>query len=167
MTPNNTWSPKESNNPTRNSRNRNRFYTRRRNQRLNRANAKADEVVLNDANVSLSRDQLHVLNLGLSFSPKTNFNADKFAKDLEYYRRNINLRIHWSLHENTQRRSHLSSTCPSTWEPPNLLKNHETNWINFCNALNDLPRSRPKTNMSRRQTEAWKDLINNESIKSL
>lgn len=103
-------------------------------------------IVCNDTNFVLNHFHAEALNLGLSFVPSPKPNRDRTTADMERYRRNINLRIHWGMARGLHYdKSIISSIIPSDWDPPNYITRQNPNWRRFLGAMETLLRLSDET----------------------
>ena len=128
-------------------------------------------MVLNDAGVSLGPFHREALQRGLSFIPTLNPSkhaANRRREDLERLRRNINLRVHFGIHQPSSKahRSLISSIIPSKWMPPNYVK-YNAVWQNCIDDLSRPPTASVSRNISREAQRAWRELSSNQNCYTL
>lgn len=87
-------------------------------------------------------------------------------KDLEAFRRRLNLRIFFAgTTESTPSRSLLAKVLPSTWNPPDALPTNDPEWVRLRSSLDRALKSRHRiTNISKPVESAWKELISHKDF---
>jgi peptide-methionine (R)-S-oxide reductase len=106
------------------------------------------QFVNNDAGALLQREHKEALTKGLSFIPTRppDFkDVERIELDLKKLIRNLNLRIHWGIHQATATKSYVSKVTKSDWNPPEYIKYTSTlqNYIKSLTSL--LPKKTKKT----------------------
>ena len=96
-----------------------------------------EDVILNDTDLVLNSEHLAVLTRGLSFCPHPE-RTPSYRKDLERFRRSINLRLLFSQHglHEEPRKSYLGKIAPSSWEPPSYLSRNHPLWKSLLRRMN-------------------------------
>ena len=121
-----------------------------------------EDVILNDTDRVLNSEHLAVLTRGLSFCPHPE-RTPSYRKDLERFRRSINLRLLFSqngLHEEP-RGSYLGKIAPSSWEPPSYLSRNHPLWKSLLQRLNRVGKIKFSGHSQglHFQERAWTDLL--------
>merc|ERR1711911_579573 len=152
------------NEPTEKKKNR---KTRRRRALRRRAHQKNDpptptpgEQILNLSARTLTETELLVLEKGMSFVA-TSTRQPPRQRELERFRRNINLHLYASLQPFASFKSMMSSITTSTFNPPEYLGEKNQLWLELLKAAN--PRTGPprRNNLSKELRAAWTSLRDN------
>lgn len=121
----------------------------------------SNELILNDANVTLNTSHVNAIIRGTSFIPSRKPDERKAMADLEALRRKLNLRLHWNLYPNgAPTTSLVSKIIPSTWVPRDYLSKANTAWKKLVEGYSQLLRQcKGRPNVPRQTLEAWHQLL--------
>ena len=105
-----------------------------------------------------------MLALGLSFIPTGLTKQENLNKELERFRRTINLIFFLNFRDKNiyKKRSPLVSLFKSAWDPPELLSKDSNIWTSFTSAMEEQVCGGISTpNCSKKDLIKWRELINN------
>lgn len=122
-----------------------------------------EELVVNEAGITIDTHLHNALTKGLSFIPTTGpVPENQVRNSLESFRRHINLRLHWETRgSDGPRRSLLGGAIPSLWQPPDVVKWSEP-WDTCLRLLRGPPNI--QRNMPEAELTAWKNLRDDSSV---
>lgn len=121
-----------------------------------------NDLVLNDTNIHILPSHQEVLPRGISFIPSSTFRLNP-DKDLDRFKRNLNLRCFWANKQVTTHSSLNSAVLKSNWEPPQVFHQFNQSWRDFELAANAVVES-DRSNLPTRLRYAWRDLTTNPNF---